>query len=117
MDRKLIGNIGEAKAKLFFIEGGYDIFTPETINACIDFIIYKDGICKTVEVKSTNKENGEIKLQTCYTTTKNHIAVNFIADADYLVIYNHKTNELKVLNAKDYQGRSTVRIKTVESIL
>lgn len=113
--RQQLGNIGEAKAKLYFIEQGYDIFVPETVNPPFDFIVVKNNICQKVEVKSSMQETGQVKLGTCYTTTKEHIAEKFKAAADLLVLYHYPTNVLKVLNAKEYKGRNSVRIQTIKN--
>lgn len=110
LTRRQLGNIGEAKAKLFFIERGYDIFIPETVNPPIDFIVLKDGICSKVEVKCSNVGTGEIKLSTSYTTMTDYITNSFKADADLLVLYHYLTDTLKVVRAADYHDRNTVRI-------
>ena len=55
MDRKLLGNIGEARAKLYFVEQGYEVYTPDTINPVVDMIIMKNGKIHTVQVKSTSR--------------------------------------------------------------
>lgn len=113
VNRRLLGNIGEAKAKTFFIEKGYDIFIPETVNPPFDFIAIKDDTCYKIEVKSSNSKNGEIKLHTCYTTTKKHISKLFNSVADLLILYHHPTNTLKIVKCEDFINRNSVRIHIV----
>lgn len=113
MNSREIGNIGEAKAKLYFIELGYNVFSPETINPPFDFIIEKGGICNKIEVKSSNSKNGAIRLTTSYTTTKNNTFKLFNSPADFLVLYHHLTNVLKIVKCSDYIGRNSIAIHTI----
>ncbi len=110
MDRRMLGSLGEAKATLHFVREGYDVFTPSTINPEVDLIVYKEGVLKTVQVKSADRD--EIKLQTCYKTTSGNISKCFDAtNYDILFVYHHPSNTIKVVDAKLYHGRSTVRYK------
>lgn len=108
MDRRLLGSIGEAKAKLHFIEQGYDVFSPETINPSVDFIVMKNGEIKTIQVKSSSRD--EIKLQTCYKVASGNKAKNFDSDPiDYLFVFHQPSDTYKIVDAKLYKGRSSVR--------
>lgn len=54
MERRLQGNIGEAKAALYYTEKGYEVFLP-TVNAKhVDLIAIKDSEVIRVQVKTTS---------------------------------------------------------------
>ena len=58
-----LGSAGKAKAILYFITKGYDVFTEFEGKSPFDFIIHKDGILKRVEVKTT-KTRAKAKYNT-----------------------------------------------------
>lgn len=68
MDRKLQGNIGEAKAILYYTEVGYEVFLPTTNASDIDLIAVKGSESIRVQVKSSSYMKSqwsyEVKLST-----------------------------------------------------
>lgn len=112
MDRKLLGNIGEAKAKLYFIENGYEVYTPDTINPTADMLIMKNNKIESVQVKATSRT--VVKLETCYMKKSENVSKNFDASLfDILFVYHYPSDSYKVLNAKDFHNKSQLTYSKV----
>ena len=112
MDRKLLGNIGEAKAKLYFVEQGYEVYIPETVNPTIDILVMKDGVISSVQVKSTSRP--VVKLETCYMRKNGNISKNFDATIfDILFVYHMPSDTFKILNAKEFHNKTQITYNNV----
>ena len=112
MDRRLLGNIGEAKAKLYFVEQGYEVYTPDTVNPTVDMIIMKNGKIHTVQVKSTSRS--VVKLETCYMRKSENISKNFDATLfDILFVYHQPSDTFKILNAKEFHDKTQLTYNNV----
>ena len=61
----LRGAASELKAQMWFIENGYQVFTPVIQQSIADFVVLKDGVYKSVQVKTAyiNRAEGRDYLQ------------------------------------------------------
>lgn len=64
MDRKTKGRLAEIKVLSYFIENGYEVYTPFCDNSKYDLLVYKDRQLQRVSIKFTSAqaESGKWKV-------------------------------------------------------
>lgn len=118
MNRRDKGNISEAKVLTYFIENGYDVFTPFTANPPYDLIISKDNEVFRVSVKSTSesdKNSWQVALRN-YSVRRDGRLVRKYFDntsSDILAVYIIPENRIVTYESKLITNKSTMNIKKV----
>lgn len=111
MNSKQQGGIGLAKAIYIYSRMGYSIFTPLTDNERFDFIAYKNGIAKRIEVKTANCRNDEITLRTKGGNKSGTGKEKRISDkeCDEVFVLNLRDDEWKIYSSSFLQGRRGIK--------
>lgn len=117
-------NIGETLAKLYFELDGYFVYTNSSGKSEFDMVLSKNGILKSVEVKTVSVEKFstkgsyyEVQLKSVRSNTTNNTIHKFDnTTIDFLVVVCLNTKKLKVFNAKDVKFTSSFRIYGEEFI-
>lgn len=95
-----------------FCKLGYEVYPPLTENSTYDFLIHKDGIIKSVEVKSTSvkKPTGyEVSLKSIRSNkTSNRIIKFDNTKMDILSVYIEPEDVVKVLDPTSISNTSAL---------
>lgn len=108
--------MAEAVAIADFVGRGFDVYAPAFGNATCDFIVQApDGSLKRVEVKSTSTllKSGkyQVQLRSVRSNKTKSVVKKFDSSkCDYLVVYIVPERSLVILDAKDFDGRSTIDV-------
>jgi hypothetical protein len=108
------GDLGVLKAQVDLFEQGFTVAFPVTEHAPFDLMIYKDGVCRTVQVKyrQVNKNGAlEVHFKTSW-ADKRGIHENPIdKDAvDLICIYCPDTDECYYFNPKNFNKSVSLRV-------
>lgn len=111
-----IGRLGEAKIIAHLVSEGYEVYSPLFGNTSCDLIVIKDGEVARVECKTTSKLNryGTYTLmlrKTRHNRTKNTITSFDASKCEILACYIAPEDRIVLLNAKEYDGRSTINFQ------
>lgn len=109
------GRIGEAIVVTELVKQGYEVYMPVFGNAEVDMIAAKDGQFLKVEVKTTRKptKSGRYvaKLQSVRPNKTANILKNFDGQrADILAVVTLPTGRVHLLDAKQYDQRTSVTV-------
>ncbi len=111
---KSLGDLGVLKAQLDLYLKGYVVCTLMTEHAPFDLVICKDGVCKTVQVKTrTKNQNNQlvVKFSSYYSDSNGTHAVPVNKDLiDVYCVYNPDTDKCYYFNPKDYNTSLTLRL-------
>lgn len=105
------GNIGEAKAILYFTAEGYTVFTPLGVATPFDLIIYKDGLLKRVSVKSScdKVKSGKYEVRLGQTVRRGELP--FDSDScDILFLYVLPEDRFVVIETKSFTNTKSITI-------
>lgn len=113
MNRRLKGNIGEAKVLTYFIENEYDVYLPFQENGECDMIVCKDGILYRVSIKFTSQKSNQgfaVELRNVSRRKDNQVIVKdfnkqFI---DLLAVYIQPLDKVVVIETKDIKGKNSI---------
>lgn len=112
MNTKQIGNIGEAKTLLKFVENTIPIYSSFGDNERSDFIIDINGELKRVQCKTSEKIiDGIIQFSLTSSTMhrKNGVRHKYTkAEVDYFVLYNMESDILLVIPIEKVLGKTAI---------
>ncbi len=116
MNRKLIGNLGEAKTLAYFVENDYQVYLPFQENGEYDLIVIKDGKIQTVSVKSTSVKSGRgysVSLRTVSRRKDNQIVVKKFnnTNIDLLAVYIQPEDRVVIINGLDIKATNSIVVK------
>jgi hypothetical protein len=113
MNRKEQGAIGVAKAVAYYGEHGYAVFVPVSDIRRYDLLIDDGRRIQRVEVKTTNRPNGEVNLRTLGGNQSWSGVVKRLSsdDCDLVFLVNLITGTCKEFLIKDLEGRATVNVR------
>lgn len=109
------GSVGEIATQLDFLKRGYEVYSPATDNAKYDFLVHKDGLIETVEVKSTSVKRGElwrVQLKRVRSNKNENRIMNFDnSQVDYLAVYIEPLDKVVIYKAKDIKSKTELSLK------
>jgi Holliday junction resolvase-like predicted endonuclease len=113
--------MGKAKAILYFISQGYDVFTEFEGKSPFDFIVHKENVLKRVEVKTTKtksrNKNGWVfqlkRVRPNKTQTKIYKFSN--NQCDILALYVQPIDVLLIKISSDIKATSGLTISNQET--
>lgn len=109
------GSVGEIATQLAFLKRGYEVYSPATDNAKYDFLVHKDGLIETVEVKSTSVKRGElwrVQLKRVRSNKNENRIMNFDnSQVDYLAVYIEPLDKVIIYKAKDIKSKTELSLK------
>lgn len=112
---KTLGDLGVLKAQLDLFNKGYIIAVPLTEHAPFDLIIFKDGVCKTVQVKArrvTSLGNIQVQFRSIYSDSIGTHSVKVNKESiDIYCIYCPDTDKCYYFDPKKYKESITLRIE------
>ena len=111
---KQLGDLGVLKAQIDLFTKGYIISMPMTEHAPFDLIIYKDGLCKTVQVKARTLIKGrlEINFRNSYSDSKGvHTIPVDKTHIDIYCVYCPDTDECYYFDPKKFNKSITLRVE------
>ncbi|AFB83913.1 hypothetical protein F404_gp056 [Vibrio phage pVp-1] len=120
MDSTFQGYIGEMKAKAYFAALGYYVFSDDSGNSPVDFLVMKDGIVKKVQVKSTRGRNKadtgwEVQLKSVRTNKTANKVKHFDNTAqDFLFVYFPEIDKYKLLISSEITQKAAMLVKDIE---
>ncbi len=112
---KTKGDLGVLKAQVDLAEQGYTILIPLSEHAPFDFVAYKEGRFKRVQVKYRSLYRGGIALRARSTWSDAsgvHIREVDKHEFDLYCIYCPETDECYYLNPEDFDKSVTLRVET-----
>lgn len=113
MDTKEIGNIGEAYSLAKLVELGIPVYQQFGDNEPADYIILVNNIALKVQVKSSNRYDGEKTMFDLVSSTvhrKNGIKHKYTKDeVDLFLCYDVQTKELFVIENTGNLSSVTIR--------
>lgn len=111
------GSVGEIAAQLSFLKQGYEVYAPVTDNTTFDFMVHRDGILETVEVKSTNTRTRQdtgwvVQLKSTRSNRNTNRIKNFDnTKMDYLSVYVEPLDKIITYRTLDVQSKSALVIR------
>lgn len=108
------GSVGEIAAQLEFLKRGYEVYSPATDNTTFDFIVQKDGVLETVEVKTTtvrtpNLTGWTVQLKsTRPNRSGNTIKMFDNTKMDYLCVYLEPIDKVIIMRASSIKARGAL---------
>lgn len=115
MNRKLIGNIGEAKVLAHFVANGYQVYLPFQDNGEYDMVVSKDGKLQTVSVKATSVKSGKgytVSLRTVSRRKDNNVTVkHFDNSVDILAVYIQPEDRVVIFKGIDVTATNSFVVK------
>ncbi len=116
MNRKLIGNLGEAKVLAYFVENEYQVYLPFQDNGEHDMVVSKDSKLQTVSVKSTSVKSGSgylVQLRTVSRRKDNGVIVKKFdnSSVDLLAVYIQPEDRVMIISGLDVKATSAVVVK------
>lgn len=111
---KTLGDLGVLKAQLDMFQKGWVVAQPLTEHAPFDLIIYKDGECKTVQVKARNiNSRGQLVVQFQNTYSDSNGTHSIEVDKtqiDIYCIYCVQTDICYYFNPNDFNKSVSFRM-------
>jgi len=93
-----------------FARKGYDIFLPLGEPKNIDFITYKNGQFRRIQIKTTKPKNGKLRVK--LRSTNNWQNRKYTKeDVDFIVTYDYKNDEMYILDMQEFDGMSEVTLR------
>lgn len=112
MDTNLQGNIGEAKALEYFISKGYEVYLPFGTATSCDLVVYKDGTCERVSVKTTRRKSRGNGWMVKIRQSGRAGEIPFDSTtSDILFIYVVPEDRIVIINSKDIKSKFEITIK------
>jgi len=112
---KTLGDLGVLKAQLDLFEKGFIVSVPLTEHAPFDLVIYKDGVCKTVQVKSrsvTSRGTIEIQFRNVWSDRNGIHSSEVDKNAiDLYCVYCPETDLCYYFNPSNFDKSITLRIE------
>lgn len=108
------GNIGEAKIVSYFIQNGYEVYTPFGNGSTCDIILLKDGITERVSVKTTSRKGALRSWQVTLRQRSYKKDVPFNKNQyDILAIYIIPENRIVLFDPEELKTKTTLNIKAL----
>jgi len=112
------GILGEAKVLTYFVENGYNVYTPFDGHSPFDLVVYKDNVLQRVSVKSTQKRSyrrWSVSVGQKYRNTKDgivkHVCTKFDnTSCDLVAIYIIPEDRIVIIDAKTIGAVTTYSI-------
>ena len=110
------GNLGELAAQLEFAKMGYEIYSPAVDNTTFDFLLHRDGLIESVEVKTTSTRNLRdtgwvVQLKSVRSNkTQNNIRNFDNTKMDYLVVYIQPMDKIFIFKFSEISNKTTITI-------
>ena len=101
---------GIAMAIKFYTEKGYPVFIPVSDVSRYDLIIDTPLGLKRVEVKTTSAKDIPLRTSGGNASWNGEVKRISSQECDIVFCYNIKTLAFKEFDAKDLEGRATIRI-------
>jgi len=120
MTRKEKGDLGEAKAMLYFVENGYSVFLPICHNLPFDFIVYKDQKMQRVSVKSTSSSGNRVSwcvgLRNVSRRNYGAVCVKLFnnQESDVLAVYIIPEDRVVLFESLSIQNTTALHIRKLE---
>ena len=112
---KTLGDLGVLKAQIDLFEQGYIVAIPFTEHAPFDLIIYKNGVCKSVQVKARSlNKNGRIQVsfRSSYSDSNGYHVRSINKNAvDLYCIYCPDTDKCYYFNPKNFNKSVSLRVE------
>jgi len=103
-----LGLLGELKVQHYFVEQGYQVYSPLDLHDPYDLVVYREGIFSRVSVRTTASEQGDSWM---VDIRSGHNSQNgFDTTIDLLVIYVAKEDRVVVYNAKEITNKRGISI-------
>ena len=116
---KTLGDLGIFKAQLDLYQKGYVVCNPMTEHAPFDLIIFKDGICKTVQVKTRNVNSlGQVVINFYNSYSDSRGVHTSDVNKEYIdlyCIYVPQTDKCYYLNPKLYGKSISIRVNPLKN--
>jgi len=110
-----LGRLGEAKVLAELTALGYYVFTDLSGKCPVDLIIWKDGVSKTVQVKSTDSKrytSWVVQLRSIRPNRSgNTIKLWDPSQVDYLAVYIHAENRVVLIESASITQTSALTIQ------
>ncbi len=115
MNRRLKGNIGEAKVLVELITQGYEVFLPYSDGSLFDIIVYKNKSIFKVSVKYTSYiigNNWQVALRNVSRRNNGEVAIKYFDNSEYdiIAVYIAPEDRVILINAIDVNSKSTLSI-------
>lgn len=111
---KDLGDLGMFKSQLDLFEKGFVVSLPMTEHAPFDLIIWKDGVCKTVQVKArkVNKRGRvEINFRSSYCNSRGSVDKPVNKEhIDLYCVYCPDTDKCYYFDPKEFNKSVSFRV-------
>ncbi|QZE11491.1 PDDEXK endonuclease [Streptomyces phage Jada] len=117
MDRKTKGRLGEVKVLAYFIENGYEVYTPFSDCSKYDMIAIKDGVVNRVSVKYSGAQapSGKWIVGLVQTSRRNNGEIKetkFNKDQyDIVAVYIGPEDRVELISASEIPGKTAIYVK------
>ncbi len=115
---KIKGDIGVSKCISDLTEKEYVVSLPLTEHAPFDIIAYKNGVCKTIQVKYREIRNGALNISFRSSwADKNGSHVRFVDKSliDYYCVYCPNNNKCYYFDPKLFGKNITLRVNETKN--
>lgn len=111
MNTSDIGNIGEAKTLLKFVEKGVQVFMPFGNNSRADFIAEFNGRLNKIQVKTSTREVNEI-LHFATKSVSNGVGHDYSKDEiDYFCFYHLERDILLIFSMEENLPKTEIKFR------
>jgi hypothetical protein len=111
MDSNAKGNLGEAKALLYFTSNGYEVYLPFGTASKCDMLVLKDNITQRVSVKSTTSKSPSGRYKVRLRQSKmNEIKPFDNLASDLLFVYIIPEDNIVILESKSIANKNEIVI-------
>jgi Holliday junction resolvase-like predicted endonuclease len=109
------GRLGEAAVVKWFVEHGYEIYSPLFGNTSNDLVVAQDGTLYRVEIKCSGKKSNfgsyEVQLRSSRPNRTGTVIKKFDGNkSDLLAVYLIHDDKVVILESKLYDGRTSVNL-------
>lgn len=116
MDRRTKGRLAEAKVLAYFIEQGYEAYTPFSDNSKYDLLVYKDGQLSRVSVKFTSRQlpSGSWEATMKNVSRRNHgtVVISYFDNSQYDLVAVYIGPESRVVVVPATQvGKTSLSVR------
>jgi Holliday junction resolvase-like predicted endonuclease len=117
MHRSELGTLGEIKAAAHFASEGYEVYVPFGGKSRHDLLLNKGRVILRVEVKTTQTKDAKsgswlVQLRSIRSNRTENVIKHFdSSQCDIIAVYIEPEDRIEILQASEYEGRSTVSFK------
>jgi len=116
MNRKLIGNLGEAKVLAYFVENDYQVYLPFQDNGEYDMVVSREGKIESVSVKSTSVKTGtgySVQLRTISRRKDNKVSIKHFdnSQVNILAVYIQPEDRVVILRSIDIKATTAIVVR------